>query len=194
MRRSWGSRRSTSPPSRWGGKLSMSWTLHFLIQHWWWHLMWLSGLECSLGNRSRREPKGTAVHSQDLTFSGYSWFKWSGNSLIDYHKNAREKQPFSGFCQMQRASGEGIGFDSWCAILHSIKGEIKRKGSPGEAASAAEQHGACSVDVCSRGTGCVLSLCSFLFPSGEHLPFPCSSVCEIRPLLVQKLRRGCRQH
>lgn len=194
MRRSWGSRRSTSPPSRWGGELLMSWTLHFLIQHRWWHLMWLSGLECSLGNRSRREPKGTAVHSQDLTFSGYSWFKWSGNSLIDYHKNAREKQPFSGFCQMQRASGEGIGFDSWCAILHSIKGEIKRKGSPGEAASAAEQHGACSVDVCSRGTGCVLSLYSFLFPSGEHLPFLCSSVCRIRPLLVQKLRRGCRQH
>lgn len=87
---------------------------------------------------------------------------------------------------MQRASGEGIGFDSQCAILYSVKGEIKEKGSPGEAASAAEQHGACSVDVCSGGTGCVLSLCFFFFPLGEHLPFPCSSVGGIRPLLVQK--------
>lgn len=108
---------------------------------------------------------------QDLTFSGYSWFKWSGNSLIDYRKNAGEKQPFSGFCQMQRASGEGIGFDSQCAILYSVKGEIKEKGSPGEAASAAEQHGACSVDVCSGGTGCVLSLCFFFFPFGRTSAF-----------------------
>lgn len=73
--------------------------------------------------------------TEGLDIHCYSWFKQSENSLIDYRKNAAEKQLVSVKCR---------GFQGWVLVLipnllFAISGHRKIKGnaSPGEAASVA---------------------------------------------------------